>query len=289
MSRSHAFTVIELLIALVIFVIVMTFAYRSSLQSLQLNRDNEAISNAQGKARRVLEVLSQDLRTSAFGIIANTPYNSTTSAISFPQVVGGAGYSVSAVSGSSLSIISNSASITTDIPIGTRLVVIDGNGNAVLTKTSSLPTVSGTNTYTLSTTCTSLPVTATSETLASVVNILSYSYDSTNNKIIYRQQGDAADTDVAFDITDFRVDYIYKRFNATTTSEERNPPGYLDNGKARVYFTSGGSEYTLRRLQFTLSTQIPTRGRNIERTYNGQVDMVNTLYYSPKAVTSCNP
>lgn len=289
MSRPLAFTILELLIALAIFVIVMAFAYSTSVQGLQLNRSNEAISSAQNKIRRVLEVLSQDMRTSAFGIIANTPYNSNASAISFPQVVGGAGYSVSAISGSSLSIISNSPSIAAEIPVGTRLVIIDGNGNTALTKTTSLPTLSGANTYTLSTTCGSLPVTATSETLASVVNILSYSYDASNKKLIYREQGDSSATDVAFDITDFRIDYVYKHTTSTSTSEDSNPPGYLDNGKARIYFTSGSDEYTLRRLQFTLSTQIPLGGRNVERTYSGQVDMVNTLYYSPKVVSTCNP
>jgi len=287
--RPRGFTVLELLLALLVLVIVMTLAFNTSIQGLQLNQSNEAVSSAQNKARRVLEVLSQDLRTAAFAIVTHTPFNSNATSISFAQVAGGAGYAVSAVAGNSLAIVSNSPTIATEIPVGSRLVVIDGNGNAVLTRTTGLPTLSGINTYTIPTTCSNLPVTATSQTLASVVSLLGYSYDATNRKLVYQALGDATTTDVAYDVSNFRIDYVYQRRNGSSVSEERNPSGYLVSGRAQPYFTSSGSEYTLRRLQFTLGVQLPLRGRNVERTYTGQVDMINNLYYQAKVVSICNP
>lgn len=287
--RPQAFTVLELLLALVVLVIVMSIAFNTSIQGLQLNQSNEAISTAQNKARRVLEVLSQDLRTAAFAIVTNAPFNSNTTSISFAQVAGGAGYTVSAVAGSTLTLVSNSTTLASEIPVGSRLVVVDGNGNAVLTRTNSLPTASGSNTYTLTTTCNNLPISATSQTLASVINLMGYSYDGSNQKLVYQVQGDVATTDVAFDVTNFRIDYVYQRRTSAALSEERNPSGYMVSGRVQPYFTSGGAEYSLRRVQFTLGVQIPLRGRNIERTYTGQVDMINTLYYQAKVVNVCNP
>ncbi len=287
--RSQGLTILELLLALAVLVIVMAFAFNTSIQGLQLNQSNEAISTAQNKARRVLEVLSQDLRTAAFAIVTHTPFDTSPTSISFAQVAGGAGYSVSAVAGSALTLVSNSATLATEIPVDSRLVVLDGNGSAVITRTSSLPVPSGLNLFSLTTTCNNLPVSATSETLAAVVNLMGYSYDAANQKLIYRVQGDAAPTDVAFDISNFRIDYVYQRRTSSTISEERNPTGYLVSGRVQPYFTSSGAEFSLRRVQFTLGTQVPLRGRNVERTYTGQVDMINTLYYQAKVVNLCNP
>jgi prepilin-type N-terminal cleavage/methylation domain-containing protein len=287
--RPQAFTLVELLLALAVLVVVMSMAFSTSIQGLQLNQSNEAISAAQNKARRVLEVLSQDLRTAAFAIITHSPFNSNTTAISFAQVAGGAGYTVTAVAGNTLTITSNSTTLSSEVPVGSRLVVVDGNGNTVLTRTTGLPVSSGLNTYTITTTCAVLPVSATSQTLASVVNLMGYSYDTSNQKLVYREQGDAASTDVAFDVSNFRIDYVYQRRANGAVSEERNPSGYLVSGQVRPYFTSGGAEFALRRVQFTLGVQVPLRGRNVERTYTGQVDMINTLYYQVKAVNLCNP
>ncbi|WP_233498309.1 hypothetical protein [Meiothermus sp. QL-1] len=280
---------LELLLALLVLVLVMSIAFSTSIQGLQLNQANEAISSAQNKARRVLEVLSQDLRTAAFAVITHVPFDSNATGISFAQVAGGAGYTVTAVAGGGFTLVSNSPTLTSEIPAGSRLILVDGNGNAVLTRASSTPVVSGLNLYTIATTCANLPISVTTETLASVVNLMGYSYDANNRKLIYRVQGDPAPTDVAYDVSNFRVDYVYRRRSGTTLSEERNPSGYLVNNRAQVYFTSGGAEYALRRVQFTLGVQVPLRGRNVERTYTGQVDMINTLYYEARTVSTCNP
>ncbi len=282
-------TVLELLLALLVLVIVMTLAFNTSIQGLQLNQSNEAVSAAQNRARRVLEVMSQDLRTAAFAIVTHTPFNSNATGISFAQVAGGAGYTITAVAGSSLTLVSNSPTIASEIPVGTRLVVIDGNDNAVLTRTASLPVLSGINTYTLTTTCNNLPIVATSQTLASVVSLLGYRYDAANRKLVYQALGDSASTDVAYDVSNFRIDYVYRRQSGSTVSEERNPAGYLVSGRIQPYFTSSGSEFTLRRLQFTLGVEVPLRGRSVERTYTGQVDLINNLYYQAKVVSICNP
>jgi type II secretory pathway pseudopilin PulG len=287
--RTHAFTVLELLLALLVLVVVMAMAFSTSVQGLQLNQSNEAISTAQNKARRVLEVLSQDLRTSAFAVITNAPFNSNTTGISFAQVAGGAGYTVSAISGSSFTLVSNSSTLSGEIPAGSRLLLIDGNGNVVVTRVGSAPVASGLNLYTVVTTCANLPISLTTQTLASVVSLLGYSYDAANRKLVYQAQGDAAPTDVAYDISEFRIDYVYRKRTGSTLSEERNPSGYLVNNQVRTYFTSGGSEYALRRVQFTLGVQVPLRGRTVERTYTGQVDMINALYYDAKVVSLCNP
>jgi len=287
MSRPSAFTILEFLVALAVFVIVLVMAYSASTQTLQINRDNEAISSAQAKIRRVLEVLSQDLRSSALGIVTNAPYGSNTTGVSYAQLKRGAGYSVSAISGSTFNIVSTSTSteIAQDFPNNTRLVIVDNNGSAVVTRATAAPSSAGSNTYQITTSCNNLGIALTSETLAFPVNLQGYSYDSTGKKLVYMQQGDASATDAAYDITNFRIDYVYA---SSTGLEVRNPTGYLSGGNIQIQFTNGAT-YSLRRLQFVLSTQIPSRGRNIERTYTGQVDLVNTRFYTAKVVTACNP
>lgn len=287
--RPQAFTLLELLLALAVLLILMTLAFNTSIQGLQINQSNEAISAAQNKARRVLEVLSQDLRTAAFAIVTDVPFNSTPTSISIAQVAGGAGYAVSAVAGNTLTLVSNSTNLASEIPVGSRLVIIDANHSAVLTRTTSLPVASGVNLFTLTTTCASLPITATSQTIASVIALQGYSYDGDSQRLVYQAQGDATTTDVAFDVSNFRIDYVYQVRTGSSLSEERNPSGYLMNGRVRPHFTSAGSEFSLRRMQFTLSTRVPISGRNIERTLTGQVDMINSLHYEAKVVNICNP
>src|SRR5690554_5781419 len=95
--RSHSgrgMTLVELLVALAVFSIVLVIAYAAINGSLRIQSDQEAATTTQGKLRRIIEVVSQDLRSSVFGSITDAPYSSNQNQVSFMMLTGGAGYTV---------------------------------------------------------------------------------------------------------------------------------------------------------------------------------------------------
>ncbi|MCV5738384.1 prepilin-type N-terminal cleavage/methylation domain-containing protein, partial [Escherichia coli] len=67
MRRARGFTLIEILVALAVLITVTAIAYNGMIQSLQTQSDQEAATNSQAKLRRVMEVITQDLRSAIFG------------------------------------------------------------------------------------------------------------------------------------------------------------------------------------------------------------------------------
>lgn len=94
MRRARGFTLIEILVALAVLITLTAIAYNGLIQSLQTQSDQEAVTSAQAKLRRVMEVITQDLRSAIFGGIINQPYTPTAQAVSIGLIDGGAGYPV---------------------------------------------------------------------------------------------------------------------------------------------------------------------------------------------------
>lgn len=292
---------LELIIALSIFSIAMLIAQGATVQGLQFQTASESNSLVLNRTRRVAEVMSQDIRTSALGMVVNLPYSSNSSAVSYAQLSGGAGYAVTGVSGSTFQLASNGTPPGVDN--NDYLVLVDRRkaGTAVIAQISSNGAPSlvlgTTNTYSVTTTCSNLVsggFSLTTETAMFLVNLQGYAFDSTNNKITYRQRGDASDTDVAYGISNMKLDYIYTSTDSVGNSavELRNPTGYLSNGKVLVSFTStSGSTvttYTLNRVQVTITSKDTANGNERLNTTTNQIDLINNNYFQPGTVTACN-
>lgn len=300
MRRSFGFSMLELVMALAIFSVAMLIAQGVTVQGLQLQTNSESNSIVLNRTRRVAEVMTQDIRTSALGMVVNLPYSSDSNSVSYAQLAGGAGYAVTAVSGSTFQVASNGTPPGVDN--NDYLVLVDRRkaGVAVIARigSSGAPAlVSGTtNTYSVSTTCSNLAVSGfspTTETSMFLVNLQGYAFDSTNNKITYRQWGDSGDTDVAYGVSDMKLDYIYTSSDnsGNSASELRNPSGYLSNGSVLVSFTvtSGTliTTYTLSRVQVTITSKDTSSGKEKQSTTTSQIDLINNNYFQPGTVTTC--
>src|SRR5690625_1229342 len=93
-SRQRGVTLVEILVALAVFSVVMAIAYGAINGSLRVQADQEAATTTQGKLRRIVEVITQDLRGAVFGSITTQPYASDNSQVSLLMLTGGAGYTV---------------------------------------------------------------------------------------------------------------------------------------------------------------------------------------------------
>lgn len=298
MQKSSGFTLLELIMALAVFTVVMALSQGATVQGVQFQRAHEINSNVQNRVRRITEVLSQDIRTSALGMVIASPYGSTSTSISYAQLSGGADYPVTAVSGTKFRIVS--ATSPTEINNNDYLVLIDKrqSGVAVVSRVASTgaPTLISTNTYEITTTCTNLAssgFTLSPDTAMFLVNLQGYSFDSTNRKLVYMQKGDAAATDVAYSIDDFRADYIYTSSvnNTITGTDLRNPSGYMSSGQVLDSFstTSGSTTtvYILNRIQITITSSETAGGRTVRNTNNAHIDLINNNYYQPGTVNEC--
>lgn len=295
MLRRRGFTLLELLLALAILVGIIAYAFSSTIQTLQIQSDQEAITSTQAKLRRVIEVLTQDIRSAVLGGIINQPYSSSNQAVSFALLEGGAGYPVLSTSNFAqsyslniLAIAPNAASV--GIASGDQVMLVNnssGNGQAVLLTVTG---VNGSNNqWTISHTGCRNTIGYTTNTLLFKVRSQGYSYDNTNKTLLSRE-GNAAAQTVAFQINGFNVDYIYQRTN--TTQEFTNPPGYRGvsgTDPPAQQFPSGGQTYTLQRLQLTLTAGEASRGRTISRTYTSQIDLVDTRGIQVTGVVACTP
>src|SRR5690625_4055340 len=96
---SRGVTLVEVLVALAVFGVVMAIAYAAINGSLRIQSDQEAATTTQGKLRRIVEVMTQDLRSAVFGSITNEPYVSGNNQVSFMMLTGGAGYTAMPRSG----------------------------------------------------------------------------------------------------------------------------------------------------------------------------------------------
>jgi len=86
---SSGMTLVELLVAMAVLGIILTVAYSAMVSSLRVQTDQEAITTSQAKLRRVVEVITQDLRSAVFGSITNQPFASNDRQISFALIAGG--------------------------------------------------------------------------------------------------------------------------------------------------------------------------------------------------------
>src|SRR5690625_5243306 len=91
-SRQRGLSLFEIFVALAVFSGVMVIAYGAINGPLRVHADQEAATTTQGKLRRIVEVITQDLRGAVFGSITTQPYASDNSQVSLQILTGGAGY-----------------------------------------------------------------------------------------------------------------------------------------------------------------------------------------------------
>jgi prepilin-type N-terminal cleavage/methylation domain-containing protein len=270
---QKAFTLIEVLVALAIFGILIAIVSGAIMQYLRVQSDQEAVTSAQAKLRRVTELVSQEMRGAVFGSIiaddANNNYDADTNSLSFLLLDGGAGYPVttgnSAVFSTATTLdISSSAADTTALGIapGDELLMLNKDGVGLVFRPDTLVR-NGTTRWriTHSTGCTNT-IPYTPNTMLFKVRTFAVRHDPATNTLFARDGG--VEQTLAWNISDFRIDYVYSNNDGTNT--QINPTGYPAS-------TIGSA--SLQRLQVVASTKERSRGKEIERTYSSQIELAS--------------
>jgi hypothetical protein len=254
---------------------------------LKVHRAQEAAVNSQAKLRRVSEVVSQEIRGAVLGGIMNQPYASTATSISFALLDGGAGYPVQSLTSSSVDIVSNTAP---DLA-GKNVLMINKDGEAIMMGINTVQSL-GSSWYRLIHGSCSNALSATTNMLLFKVNNVGFSYDHATDVLNYQLDGQTFAA--AFNITDFRLDYVYTQTDGTPVVQ---PAPLVIGAAPQKKGVIAGNDVELSRLQLVLSTQARTSGsKTLERTYSSQIDLASSASDAGasanlarvKGVLSCN-
>lgn len=281
-ERGRAgFTLVEILVALLIFAIVAALAGSGIVSSMRMQQLNEANTSLQGKLRRITEVISQDLRSTVLGGLTSTPYAPTSSAVSFALADGGQGFQVLQTDYTSgqKRIYSN----TPPTALNRRALVVNGSGEGTV---QTITGVSGPSSGAYALTHNACSTVAFGEPMRLfVVESVGYAFDSVSGTLS-RSTVNGATVPVAFGLSDFRIEYAYAAPDGTL--QLRTTPYFNGAVPLRVQNVSG-VEYTLQSLQVTISAQEAiSGGQVVERSYVSQVAMPASGSVNLRSVVSCS-
>lgn len=277
---SRGFTLLELLIALAIFGVVMSMAYGVIVNGIVTHANQEATVGAQAKLRRIVEVIGQDVRSAVFGSIIDSPYTSNSEDVSFLLLTGGAGYALDSytMGSSQVDIVSSAVGVAT----GDQVVIVNQQGQGVLTRVTAVTSSSGKKRLSLS--C-AIHVPHTTNTLLFEVNALGLHYDSNTRDVRIRFGTVASDAPFAFDINEFRIDYVY-----TAAGEEPiiSAGPHRTGGSPDRTFNVGDVLYTLSRLQFVVGTESTSRNGVRQHSYAAQIDLLSSQDFTVRELATCS-
>lgn len=283
-GRARAgFTLVEILVALLIFSIVAALAGSGIVSSLRMQQLNEANTGLQGKLRRITEVISQDLRSTVLGGLTSSPYPPTSNAISFVLADGGQGFQVlqTNYTNGQKGIYSNAAPTV----LNRRALVVNGSGEGTVQTVTGVSGPSG-GAYAL--THPNCSTVAFGEPMRLfVVESVGYAFDSVSGTLTRATFGSPIVYEpVAFGLSAFRIEYAYAAPDGTL--ELRTTPYFNGTVPLRVQNISG-VEYTLQSIQVTIAAQETVAGGQIvERSYVSQIAMPASGSVNLRSVVSCS-
>lgn len=288
--RNYGFTLVELLVAMAIFGIVMSIAYSGIVGSLRVQSDQEVITSAQARLRRVVEVVTQDVRSAVFGSVTASPYASGNTSISFMLLSGAAGFPVensgSFAQGTNSVIAAQQAEAS--LLANKTVVMVNGNGQGVVYKIGSVSNL-GNNRFQLNHGSCRNTIDWVGGVQLFEISQLGLRYDA-DDRTIYQSTGDGAEHPLAFNVDDLRLEYTYNTGAASAANPTivRDSP-FMSNGvPTRKYVDGSGFAYTLDRIQMVIGSHEMSNRRTIERTYSGYVDLTSNSHFTLMEVLPCS-
>jgi len=269
MRKKPGFTLIETLISLALLMILLGLVYGGLRQFMQAREYLDTTTSAQAKLRRVLEVVTQDLRSAVFGAITDTPYTSNQSAVSFALLgkktddgdyISQSGYKVisPAVPMWEMSFFTVISSPNVpDLEAGDYIMLVsptEKKGVIMPLTTAPVPTIPGK--WMLTHLGCPNTVSYTPDTMVFPVVLYGIRYDADKNELLLKEN--SQESPLAFDIDDFKVEYLPNRNEA-------------------------------KQLRVTLKTKEQTRSREIEREYTSIIDLYSNASFEIEEVVSCSP
>ncbi|HZJ10126.1 MAG TPA: type II secretion system protein [Trueperaceae bacterium] len=296
MKRESGLTLIETLVALLVFGVVATIATSGVVKVLHVQATNEAATSAQAKLRRVTEVFTQELRSAVLGGVTNAPYASGSNQISFLLLDGGAGYQVlphdsgqnsSFVNANNVDIATGGSltEIKADLE-GSEVLMVNDHGDAVILLITNITQSGGSSSTKFSLKHPACPNTIdfTSNTLIMSVKSLGLSFDAASGNL-FQRIGAADPVPLAFDMDGVTLEYVYEE--ADGTPHALGAP-LLEDGSPARESQIGGAPVTLARVQMTVSASEGSfGGREISRSYTGQVEMSSNPSFQIDKVVAC--
>jgi len=284
MTKRHGFTILETLIALAIFLVLIGMVFQTTVRFMQVRAEQDAVTTAQSKLRRIVEVFTQDLRSAVLGTIIDLPYDSGDEAVSFALISGGA-YNTLRYNTSDYFVDVASLNAPDFSGAGYALMV-NNTGTAVIFRVTSVQPVA-TGRWRVNHAGCQNTVGYTINTLLFPVKPLGLVYDSDQQEL--QMNEGSGPLPYAFNITEFKIDYVY--FDNQTGTDVLNPTGFnpTNSPPLKQFGGSSGNRYTLRRLRITLGTSEQTaRGKTITRELVSNVDLSNNATYQIQGVVPCN-
>ncbi len=297
MRRQEGISLIELLVAISILLVVLGITSTSLISGLRVQRDQEIITTSQAKLRRVNEVFTQELRSAVLGGVANQPFPSTATSISFMLLDGGAGWQVLPHDSGNNNSFKNAANAQVVAAVasadeldldGGQVLMVNANGDAVILDINNVQRRGGAGSVEWNVVHPGCGNTIdfTPNTLMFKVRTIGFQYDP-STQTLFHHVGSANSVPLAFDISDFRIDYVYQENDGTPVSLNA-PLLNSDGAPVKNGRLPGGTAVSLTRLQVLLGASNPAGNRTIERKYSGQVEFSSNPSFSIQAVSSCN-
>lgn len=289
-------TLIEALIALAIFGIVLSLAYGAITSSLRVQNQQEALTTTQSKLRRIIEVISQDLRSAVFGSITDDPYVSGPQQVSFMLLTGGAGFPV--LDGSNFTTrLQFDALIPagTAISAGQQVVLVNTAGLGVVLPVTNVSSVSGSGTRTVSTSC-RLTIPYEEGVLMFQIETTGMRYDVDSGHMFLETAG-VDEQPFAFDLSDLRFDYVYTYTSPESDAVTGSPaetviietdPRRGAHGLPVRTFVDSGFMFTLTRLQVVAEAIAEVNGRETTHAFSGQVDLSRAAHFKVEEIVPCS-
>lgn len=288
---SRGVTLVEVLVALAVFGVVMAIAYAAINGSLRIQSDQEAATTTQGKLRRIVEVMTQDLRSAVFGSITNEPYVSGNNQVSFMMLTGGAGYTVlppadydpiGFASGNKAIVQMNDARHLA----GQQVVMIESSSRkGVVLPVQHVRSTARADEWELqwAGSCRNSLIYQQNSTLIFEIETVGMRYDP-ESRSIRSITADGAEVPFAFGISDYRVEYIY----TSGTDLRRETAPHTEGGLPQRIYQEGSDFWTLQRVQFVVAAEAESRGRVREHAYTGQVDLTANEDFRVEEIIPCD-
>ena len=257
---------------------------------------NEAATSAQAKLRRVTEVFTQELRSAVLGGVTNSPYTSGAHQISFLLLDGGAGYQALPHDSGNNASFKNAnnvviaaggtlAEVRADLN-ESEVLMVNANGDAVILYITGVEQNGGPGSarFRLNHPACANTIDYTNNTLIMSVKSLGLSYDSASGDLMQRV-GSAAAVPLAFDLDEVGLEYVYREVDGDL--HVLDAPLVVDGAPARDS-TIGGEAVSLMRVQLTgAATERSFGGREVSRSYTGQVELSSNPSFQINRVVAC--
>jgi len=283
MTKNKGFTLIEILIALAIFMILIGMVFQTTTHYLQVRAEQDAATTAQAKLRRIVEVLTQDLRSAVLGAITDVPYASDDKNVSF-ALIDSSPYNAMPFNADDYYV--NVASINPPaFSTSGYALMVNNVGSAVVFRVSAVQNL-GSGRWRIRHSGCRNTITYTLNTLVFPIRTMGIHYDAAQKTLV---ANDGINTlPYAFNISDFQVDYVY--LDNTSGTTVINPTGFNPtNGPPLKQFGgTTGNRYTLKRLRLTLATTETARGKTFTRKLVSNVELSNNATYNIRGVVPCN-